>query len=424
MNRTAHSMHVLLLHQYFLEDDEGGGSRWNEISRVWAETGHSVTVIAGNFHYMQGTANTKRSWRFTVKTNANGVRVIRCPVSRSYNAGFMGRILGYLSFSLSAFIGGLCYANDRYDSLLITSPPLFLGLSALALAWCKRLPLLLEIRDLWPDSAVGAGVLHNRQLIALACRFEKYLYGRAALIAVLTPAFRDELILQKGVRADKIIFIPNAADLRWSEQALASDTRSALRTKLGLNDRFVVIYVGAHGLANGLVQIVRAAILLSETNAHFLFIGDGPEKKQLMEMAVRQKVNNVSFIDPVPKSEIFEYIVAADAGVSVLKKADVFKTVYSNKTFDYCACRKPVLMAIDGVSRALIETAQAGLFVEPENPKDLALKVRWYMANRTLVHAHGENGYRLVKAHFDRNVLAKEYMKAILLYRRPAIDQP
>lgn len=411
-------MHILLLHQYFLDDNEGGGARWNEMSRVWVEGGHSVTVIAGNFHYMVGAANAKRHWRFTVKTNADGVRVIRCPVSRNYNAGFMGRILGYLSFTLSALIGGLRFANDRYDRLLITSPPLFLGLSALALAWYKRLPLLLEIRDLWPDSAVGAGVLHNRQLIGLAYRFEKYLYQKAVLIAVLTPAFRDKLIQEKEVIPEKIIFIPNAADLRWSEQALARKG-CALRTKLGLNERFVVIYVGAHGLANDLTQIVRAAALLKDDNVHFLLIGDGPEKGKLMEIVDQQKLTNVSFMDPVPKSEIFDYIVAADAGVSVLKKAAVFKTVYSNKTFDYAACRKPVLMAIDGVSRTMIESAEAGMFVEPENPEDFALKVRVYMADRVLLREHGDNGYRFVKAHFDRDILAKEYLKAILSISPP-----
>nr|WP_295934960.1 glycosyltransferase family 4 protein [uncultured Dyadobacter sp.] len=411
-------MHILLLHQYFLDDDEGGGARWNEMSRIWVEGGHSVTVIAGNFHYMQGPSNAKHHWKFTVKTNVDGVRVIRCPVSRSYNAGFAGRILGYLSFALSAFIGGIRFANDRYDRLLITSPPLFLGLPALALAWCKRLPLLLEIRDLWPDSAVGAGVLHNKQLISLAYHFEKYLYQKAVLIAVLTPAFRDKLIQEKGVTPEKIIFIPNAADFRWSEQALAGKS-CALRTKLGLNGQFVVIYVGAHGLTNDLTQIVRAAALLKDVNAHFLLIGDGPEKRRLMQIVDQQKISNVSFIDPVPKSAIFEYIVAADAGVSVLKKAAIFKTVYSNKTFDYSACRKPVLMAIDGVSRALIESAEAGVFVEPENPEDFALKVRLYMTNPELVHKHGENGYRFVKAHFDRDVLAKEYMKAILSLSPP-----
>jgi glycosyltransferase involved in cell wall biosynthesis len=152
---------------------------------------------------------------------------------------------------------------------------------------------------------------------------------------------------------------------------------------------------------------------LEDTNVQFLLIGQGMEKQKLMESARNKNCKNVSFIDAMPRPEVFMYIIASEMGASVLKKVDTFKTIYSNKTFDYMSCKKPILMAIDGVSRELLEKADAGIFVEPENPEDFAGKVRFYMANLELLKKQGRNGYEYAKKHFDRNVLAKQYTTEI-----------
>lgn len=241
----------------------------------------------------------------------------------------------------------------------------------------KRVPLVLEIRDLWRESAIQMGILKNKWLISLSYKFEKYLYRQSKLINVLTPAFRERLIRDKGVVPDKIFMVPNAADFRWSEQALHSVCTNELREKLGLEGKFVIIYVGAHGLANDLMQLVEAGTLLRGTNAHFLLIGDGMQKRTLIEQAHSRQLTNISFLAPVPKEQIFEYILMADVGVAVLKKAAIFKTVYSNKTFDYFSCKKPVLMAIDGISRDLVEQAEAGMFAEPENPRTWRIRLKF-----------------------------------------------
>ncbi|MBO9615855.1 MAG: glycosyltransferase family 4 protein [Dyadobacter sp.] len=406
-------MHFLLIHQYFLEDSAGGGSRWNEMARIWVQEGHSVTVIAGDAHYMQENKVHRVRKFFYVKSNADGVLVIRCNTSRYYHRSFFGRFWSYISFALIAVYAGMRFANDPYDCIIITSPPLLVGIPGLVLSRMKRIPLVVEIRDLWPESAIEMGVLRNKWLIRLAYRFEKYLYSKAKLLNVLTPAFREKLIHHKGVDPRKIVMIPNAADLRWSEQALRSLCTRELRVKLGLEGKFVIIYVGAHGLANDLMQLLEAATLLRGTDAHFLLVGDGMQKKMLIEEANFRDLGNVSFLDPVSKEKVFEYILMADAGVAVLKKADIFKTVYSNKTFDYLSCKKPVLMVIDGVSRDLVEQAKAGMFSEPGNPVELARKIRVYMENRALLSEHGDNGYQFVRVHFDRDKLAKRLLECI-----------
>lgn len=406
-------MHMLLIHQYFLEDNAGGGSRWNEMARVWVRERHSVTVIAGDLHYMSGKSADNKGKRFSTSENQDGVEVIRCKLSRRYHHSFSGRLLGYISFACAAIYVGLRFARSKYDCIIVSSPPLLVGIPGLLLSKWKRVPLVLEIRDLWPESAIETGVLKNKWLISLAYRFEKYLYRKSKLINVLTPAFRERLIRDKNVVPGKIIVVPNAADFRWSERALRNACASGLRKELGLEGKFVIIYVGAHGLANDLMQLVEAATLLRGTDAHFLLIGDGMQKRMLMEEVDSRLLTNVSFLGPVSKEQIFDYVLMADVGVAILKKAEIFKTVYSNKTFDYFSCKKPVLMAIDGVSRELVEQAEAGMFTEPENSEELVKKIRIYMNDHELMAKHGKNGYRFVHAHFDREKLAKEFLERI-----------
>lgn len=406
-------MRILLIHQFFLEDNDGGGSRWNEISRVWTEAGHEVTVLAGMVHYMGGESDQYKGQYFQQSTNRDGVKVIRCHVSDSYNSNFIGRLWAYFSFTFSSILGGVRLAKDPYDVILVTSPPLFVGITAVVLSWWKRIPYVFEVRDLWPESAIDTGILTNSLIIKFSYWFESLVYRKATLINVLTPAFRDTLIQKKNIRAGKIIFIPNAADFALSEELLTTFDRDQFRVEHQLAGKFVITYVGAHGVANHLVQVLDTAELLRDTNVLFLLIGDGMQKKNLVADAQQRGLTNVRFINSVPKREVFKYILASEMGASVLKNVATFKTVYSNKTFDYFSCKKPVLMAIDGVSRTLVEEAQAGLYIEPENAPDFAQKIRYYLSQPELLTQQGQNGYAYARTHFDREKLAHKYLRLL-----------
>lgn len=408
-------MRILLIHQFFLEDNAGGGSRWNEMARIWTEAGSEVTVLAGTGHYMTGgkIAKAQKSSYFDIRTNRDGVRVIRCHVSDSYNTNFLGRLWAYFSFTVSSILGGIRHARDHYDVIVVTSPPLFLGITAVVLSWWKRTPFVFEVRDLWPESAIDTGVLTNKLIIKFAYWFENFVYQKARLINVLTPAFREILIHKKNIPAEKVIFIPNAADFALSEQLRTDFDGIAFRKEHNLAGKFVITYVGAHGVANHLVQVLDTAELLRDTNVLFLLIGDGMQKAALVAGAHERNLTNVQFVDSVPKREVFKYILASEMGTSVLKKVDTFKTIYSNKTFDYFSCRKPVLMAIDGVSRELVEAADAGTFVAPENPVDFAAKIRFYLDKPELLKQQGLNGYHYARQHFDREKLALQYLESI-----------
>jgi len=406
-------MNILLIHQYFLEEDDSGGTRFNEITKIWAEEGHNVSVLAGMIHYGGSEKRAEYKGKWVVAKRQGNVSVWRCHVSESYNSSFTGRMWGYFSFVFSSLYAGFFKLKGKFDIVVVTSPPLFVGITAYLLSKTQRIPILFEIRDLWPESAIDTGVLKNRLLIKSAYAFERFIYKKAKLINVLTPAFKEKLITEKNVASEKIIFIPNAANFSLSDELLQHFDREHFRETNGYNGKFIITYVGAHGVANHLQQIIETSELLKDTPILFLLIGQGMEKKRLIELAEKMQCTNVVFLDPVPKNEVLKYIIASDMGTSVLKRTDTFKTIYSNKTFDYMSCQKPILMAIDGVSRELVEKADAGMFVEPENPEDFAQKIRIYLNNPGLVKKQGENGYRYAKQYFDRSVLAKQYLSKI-----------
>lgn len=406
-------MKILLLHQYFLEEDDPGGSRWNEMTKTWTSQGYEVTVIAGMMHAngLEKRSEYKRKYFATKKQG--DVTVQRTHVSESYNSGFLGRLWGYFSFMFSSLWAGLFKVKGKFDVVIVTSPPLFVGISGYLISLFKRTPMVFEIRDLWPESAIDTGVLTNKKIIKLAYAVEKFIYKKARLINVLTPAFYNTLKDKKNISESKLIMIPNAADFSLSEAVLQNFDRDKFRKENDLENHFVITYVGAHGVANHLDQILDAGKKLEDTNVLFLLIGQGMEKARLIEKAKAMQVENVRFLDPVPKEEVFKYIIASEMGASVLKKVDTFKTVYSNKTFDYFSCKKPILMAIDGVSRELVEEAKAGTYVEPENAEEYNRIIREYILNPNQLHEEGRNGYLYAKSNFDREVLANKYLEAI-----------
>ena len=413
-------MKILLVHQYFLEDDDPGGSRFSEMTRIWSNGGHEITVLAGMVHYTKSEKRSEYKGKYFVYKQQDKVSVWRCHVSESYNTNFIGRLWGYFSFVFSSVWVGLFKVKGKYDLILGTSPPLFIGITTIILSWFKRIPFVFEVRDLWPESAIDTGVIKNSLLIRFAYWLESIIYRKATLINVLTPAFRDNLLQKKNIPAEKLILISNGSDFSLSDKLLGTFDSKRFREEHGNNNNFIITYVGAHGVANHLTQLLDTAEFLRDTNVLFQLIGDGMQKKELVEETQRRGLKNVSFIDSVPKNEIYKFIMASDLGTSVLKRADTFKTIYSNKTFDYMACKKPILLVIDGVSRELIETAECGIFAEPECPQDIADKIRMYMANPHLLKIHGENGYAYAKSHFDREVLTEKYLQYLMHMVRDA----
>ncbi|MFA7472478.1 MAG: glycosyltransferase family 4 protein [Spirosomataceae bacterium] len=407
-------MKILLFHQYYLEDDDPGGSRWNEMTQYWFRAGHDLTVIAGMIHAHRTEKRSIYQGKLHACINQQGVIVHRVHVTAGYNRSFLGRFGGYISYFVFSIWAALFKAKGRFDVVIGTSPSLWVGLAGVIIAKWKRCPFILEIRDLWPESAVDLGVLKNSYLISLAHWMEQLLYRRSKRVIAVSPGIENVLIEKKNIKPSKIILAPHAVDFKKLEASLVGINREALRKKLGLEGYFVVLYVGAHGKANGLHQLLRVGVEMVGTPVLFVLIGEGMEKENLQAEVYRQSLTNFRFWDAISKQDIYKYISMADLGLVMLTKCETFKTVYSNKTFDYMACRIPVLMTIDGCSRTLIEQAEAGTYADPDDPLQIAAVIRYYYNNPQIAQKHGENGYQLVRAKYNRAEIAESLLGDIV----------
>ncbi len=384
-------MHILLIHQIFIRPEDAGGTRHYEFARYLVQAGHRVTVLAGTRSYLDDSEIT------TAKNELiqPGLEVIRCRVSGSVHRSFVSRTLGFFSFMASSFWNGL--KVRQVDVVFGTSPPLFQAPSAWALAFLKRVPFVFEVRDLWPYFAVAVGVLTSKPLIWLAEVVERFLYKRADVLLVNSPGFVVHL-QERGAR--RVEIIPNGVDPDMFHPERRGET---FRKSWGMEDRFIVLYAGAHGLSNDLgVLLDAAARLRDRKDIAFVLIGHGKEKRSLQETAVRLDLLNVLFLDPVSKSEVPGVLAAADACAAILKPIEAYKTTYPNKVFDYMAAGRPVLLAIDGVIREVIKQAEAGLFSLPGDPEALARNVLALADDRPAASAMGARGRRFVENNFNR----------------------
>jgi len=402
-------MHILLIHQSFAALDEAGGTRHHELARFLVERGHRVTVIASPVSYLtgerapqRGPSRQGRGGRYDAgEADSDGLTILRAYTLPSLHRSFLMRVISFLSFMASSFLAGL--ATRHVDLVWGTSPPIFQGISAWLVARLKRVPFLFEVRDLWPAFAIGVGVLRNPLLIRLALGLERFLYRRADRVMVNSPGYIDHVI-ERGARWVELV--PNGAD---PDMFNPSAKGEGFRRKHGLGDKFVALYAGAHGISNDLSVVLQAASRLrGKATIHFVFLGDGKEKAALIQEAQALQLENVQFIPSVPKLEMGEALAAADACIAILKPIPQYRTTYPNKVFDYMAAGRPVILAIDGCIREVVEQAGAGIAVRPGDPEELAQAVVRLAEQPDLRRRMGEAGRKQVEQNFARTDLAQK----------------
>jgi len=394
-------MHILLIHQAFVSPHDSGGTRHFEFARRLVQRGHRVTIVASRLNYQTGKpvqapagSGESEVWE--------GVRVVRAFTLPALHRSFVWRIAAFVSFMLSSFLAALRVRN--VDIVWGTSPPMFQALTAWAVSKLRRRPFLLEIRDLWPEVAVEMGVLKSRSLIWLARRMERFLYGQARRILVNVPF--QKYLAGRGVPAEQICFVPNGVDpAMFAHQA----QRQQVRQSLGLENKFVVVYAGALGMANDIDTLLGAAALLQHRcNVHFLLVGDGKERPRLEAFAREKRLNNVTFAGAQSKSRMPQILAAADACVATLKDIPLFRIAYPNKIFDYMAAGRPIVLAIEGVIKDVIETAGAGISVPPGGACEIADAILQLHAAPEQAHRMGAAGRDYVALHFNRDRHAEE----------------
>jgi glycosyltransferase involved in cell wall biosynthesis len=333
------------------------------------------------------------------------VRVIRASVYSAHHRSFFHRVLAFLSFMPSSFWIGLGVKN--VDVIWGTSPPILQGMTAWMLAKVKRAPFLFEVRDLWPQFAIAVGVLKNPVIIRLSEWLERFLYRGADRVMVNSPGFLEHV---KARGAKRVDLIPNGADPSMFDP---NDDGAKFRRVYHLEDKFVVLYAGAHGMSNDLDVVLNAASKLADSKIQIVFLGDGKEKIALQARAAEMKLTNVSFIPSVPKTEMAGALAGADACIAILKPLEEYKRTYPNKVFDYMAAGRPVALAIDGVIRDVVEAANCGYFAEPGNPSALADVMVRLAEDRAKAREMGLNGRKYLEENFSRDKVAEQLIQLL-----------
>jgi glycosyltransferase involved in cell wall biosynthesis len=390
-------MHILLIHQAFAALDEAGGTRHHELARFLVKRGHQVTIIASQVSYLTGKENNPKPNH----PAEPGITILRAYTYTALHRSFIHRVVSFLSFMLSSFFLGL--GVRKVDLVWGTSPPIFQGITAWLLARLKRAPFLFEVRDLWPAFAIAVGVLRSKILISSSLWLESFLYHQADCVMVNSPGYIDHV---RGHGARQVELIQNGADPHMFDPAVDGHS---FRRDHNLQDKFVVLYAGAHGMSNDLEVVLQAANLLrNEPAIRLVLIGDGKEKPALQARAKDMNLTNLIFVPPAAKAEMPAVLAAADACIAILKPVELYKTTYPNKVFDYMAAGRPVVLAIDGVIRQVVESAGAGIFVKPGDPQEMAQAIQSLALEPQKASQMGLAGRSYVEKHFSRAELAEK----------------
>jgi glycosyltransferase involved in cell wall biosynthesis len=397
-------MHVLLIHQAFVGPGEPGGTRHLELAIRATRRGHRFTIIASDVNYLTG----KQAPRLTEEEVAPGVIVRRTRSSPHLHRSFLWRVLAFLAFMRTSAIDALRVKS--VDVVFGTTPPIFQAMSAWMVAAVKRVPFVLEVRDLWPEFAIGMRVLRNPVLISVARALERFLYARATVVIVNSPSYVDYL-MAKGLPADRIYFVPNGVDMSMFNPARDG---ALMRREWGLDGKFVALYAGALGQANDIPTLLGAAMQLSaDSDIRIVLIGDGKESQALQCRAAAMGLSNVLFPGSVPKDRMPDALAAADACIAILQNIPVFRITYPNKVFDYMAAAKPTVLAIDGAIRKVIEEAGGGIYVPPGDPVLLATAIRDLAGDREACRRMGVAARTFVAKNFNRDDQASFFVAVL-----------
>lgn len=413
-------MKILFLSHYFPPEVNAPATRAFEHCKAWAAMGHKVTVVtcAPNHPFGKLYDGYENRWK---EEMVDGIRVIRLRTYITANKGFLKRTLSYVVFMLAAIF--YCGRFGRHQVLLTTSPQFFNGLAGYFVSRLKKIPWLLEIRDLWPDSILAVGAIKNSATINLLYKMELFCYKKCNRLVVVTDSFRHYMI-GKGIPASKITVIKNGVDLSLfnTEDLLnPADYQNHMPDMpiAELQQKFVVAYVGTHGMAHHLETVLRAADLLRDrAHIHFLLVGDGAEKERLLKLKQEMDLPNVTMAEQKPKRLMPVIWRLTHVSLVHLKKDDLFKTVIPSKIFESLAMAKPIILGVEGESAELVRDSGGGLTVEPENAQQMADAISNLASDPSLCERMGMCGSEYVRENFDRANLARTYEEVIssLLY--------
>jgi colanic acid biosynthesis glycosyl transferase WcaI len=396
-------LHILYICQYFPPEMGAPAARAYEFSRRWVAAGHRVSVLCGIPNHPTGTVypGYRKQWRR--KERIDGIDVHRIWVYVTPNAGTFRRSVNYLSYGLTAVLGS--HTIKDVDICIASTPQFFAGLAGTVIRRLRRIPLCLEVRDLWPDSLAAVEVGGGGMFMRLLRRVERYMYHSAEGIVVVSPAFRAH-IEATGIPAGRMHVVPNGLN-----SALFHPRPGPRRHFRQWAERTLVGYIGTHGMAHGLECVLDAAHLLADTDMHFVFVGEGARKEELKRRAA--DTDNVSFLDRRSRETIAEMLAELDIAVVSLRDTPLFRTVIPSKMFEIMGSGIPMALGVDGQARSILEEADGGIAWTPGDANALAAVLRTLADDPALRRRYGENASHHVRTNYDLDVLAKTYLDTL-----------
>jgi len=401
-------MHILFLTDNFPPEVNAPASRTFEHCKEWVKAGHQVTIITCAPNFPAGKVFNGYKNKLWQTEEIEGMRVIRVWSYITANAGFIKRILDYISFMPPAVMAS--FFVKKPDLVIGTSPQFFTVCAAYLVSVFKRIPFVFELRDIWPESIKAVGAMNDSIIISVLEKIELFLYRKANIIVSVTHAFKKTLI-RRGIDGDKIHVITNGVDI---SRFIKADKDSELVEKYGLQGKFVAGYVGTHGMAHNLETILDAALIAQEKNddIRFLLLGNGARKQELVELSKQMGLKNLIFVDSVGKDDVPRFWSLLDVSIIHLKKIELFTSVIPSKLFECMAMGIPVLHGVQGESAEIVESNQLGYTFEPENEQQLYQLLVELKDDRSEYQGFQKAALKAAKK-YDRSVLAGRFLQLL-----------
>lgn len=411
-------MRILIISQYFPPETGGPQNRIVSIARGLVEAGHDVHVITEKPNYPTGIIWPEYRQGLFIDRKHDQIPVTYVWIWEDRAKRFLTRIRFYISFVVLA-VWAAARIKFRFDIVLASSPPLFVGIAGWVASRMKRARFVFDVRDLWPDVAVAMGELKHERAVRLAKAMERLVYRKAHGITAVTQSFCDDIAITAGENK-AVVRIMNGT---VPELYRSDRSKSECREKLGLPNCFIVTFAGNMGLAQGLDHVLGAAEILLDVSpdACILLVGDGVARQRLIDESTRRRLHNVRFVARVTQDEAACYMAASDSLLVPLAQHEIFRKFIPSKLFDSMACGRPVLLSVDGESLAILDEAGAGIYYPAEDGRALANAILELKTDPRRGEAMGLRGARYAAEHFSRST---EALKMAHFLEAVAAGQP
>ena len=404
-------MKILFITDNFPPERNAPAKRTFEHTKQWAKIGHDVTIITGAPNFPKGKVFNGYRNKIYQSQIKDRILIKRVWTYIAPNKGFALRIIDYISFMISSIVCGLF--TKKHDIVIATSPQFFSAISGYFISIFKRSTFILEIRDLWPESIVTVGAMNESSfIIKVLYKISLFLYKKAKIIVCVTNSFKQDLI-NKGIEPRKIIVIKNGFNIESIIPPTKTITQIENEYKLNRND-FIISFIGTIGMAHGLNVIIEASKKVNN-NIKFLIVGDGAKRDELKKISIDENLKNILFISSISWQEIINLNQIISANLVHLINEPLFKKVIPSKIFESMALKKPIIMGVKGESSEIIQDAQCGISMRPEDPNSLNDAINKLLDNPQLVKDLSENGYKYVQNKHNRTILANQMIEFLRL---------